>query len=149
MIEPADPNAKIKPSRMYWLIAVLSLVWNSIGCTDFTMTVTRSPGYIAQFPPEVIDWLDSAPTWTTFAWGLGTWGALAGSLMLLARSRWAVEAFAASLAGLAMTQAWQFADDLPESMTTTTDTMISVIIWVTAIVLFAYALLMRRRGVLH
>jgi hypothetical protein len=40
-------------------------------------------------------------------WALGVWGALAGSMLLLLRSRRAVTAFAASLVGLAVSTGYQ------------------------------------------
>jgi hypothetical protein len=39
------------------------------------------------------------PAWMTGVWAIGVWGALAGSVLLLLRSKWAVHVFAASLAG--------------------------------------------------
>lgn len=134
--------------RSFWVVAVLSLLWNAFGCFDFTMTVTRNPAYLAAFPPDVIDWLDAAPTWTLLPWALGVWGALAGSLLLLLRSRRAVPAFAASLAGLAISQAWQLTSGMPASMLGPVNVAITAVIWIIAIALLWYALRMRRAGVL-
>ncbi|MCJ2178165.1 hypothetical protein [Novosphingobium album (ex Hu et al. 2023)] len=136
------------PSWLFWTIAVLSLLWNAFGCMDFAMTVTRNRAYMAQFPPEVINWLDTAPIWTLVPWAMGVWGALTGSLLLLLRSRHAVEAFAISLAGLAVTQIWQAMSGMPESMTTPASTAISVMIWIVALALLWYAARMRAQGVL-
>jgi mannose/fructose/N-acetylgalactosamine-specific phosphotransferase system component IID len=111
--------------------------------------VTRDPDYIAQFPPEMIDWLDVAPVWALMAWALGVWGSLAGSLLLLLRSHWAVVAFAASLVGLAGTQAWQLTSDMPESMTTPASTAFGVVIWIVALALLWYSIRKRMRGVLR
>ncbi|MCT2398890.1 hypothetical protein [Novosphingobium mangrovi (ex Huang et al. 2023)] len=145
----AGMQAAAKASWWFWIIAVLSLLWNAMGCADFTMTVTREPAYIAQFPPEVIDWLDAAPTVSLVVWAMGVWGALAGSLLLLLRSRWAVTAFAVSLAGLAGTLLWQLASDMPASMTTPANVAFSVAIWIVALALLWYAIRMRGRGVLR
>ncbi len=134
---------------MYWVVAVLSLVWNSIGCTDFTMTVTRNPGYIARFTPEMIDWLDAAPAWALATWALGVWSALAGSLLLLVRSQWAVAFFALSLIGLAGNQIWQFESEMPESMVTPASVAISVVIWIVAAGLLWFAIRMRARSFLR
>ncbi|KHK92746.1 hypothetical protein LK12_07385 [Novosphingobium malaysiense] len=133
----------------FWIIAVLSLLWNAMGCADFTMTVTRNSAYLAGFTPEMINWLDSAPTWTLVPWALGVWGALAGSLFLLLRSRWAVAAFAASLIGLAVTQIWQFSSNMPDSMTAPGSVAFTVTIWIVAIALLWYSVRMRRFGVLR
>ena len=85
---------RAKAPTSFWVIAVLSLLWNAFGCFDYVMTASRNPGYLAQFPPEMINFLDSFPYWATAAWALGVWGSLAGSVLLLLRSRYAVHAFA-------------------------------------------------------
>ncbi|WP_313435707.1 hypothetical protein [Novosphingobium sp.] len=78
----------MRTPRHLWIVGVLALVWNAFGCTDFSMTVTRNPEWLAPLSPEMIDWLDAAPSWTIVTWALGVWGGLAGSLLLLLRSRW-------------------------------------------------------------
>lgn len=132
----------------YWLIAVLSLAWNGFGALDFTMTATRDVTWLANVPPELIDWLDSEPTWTIGPWFIGVWAAVAGSLMLLARSRWAVPAFVASILGLAVTHGWEIASDMP-GLTHPANIAIIVAIWAVAIGLLWYAARKRRQGVLR
>ncbi|MCJ2189177.1 hypothetical protein [Novosphingobium beihaiensis] len=141
-------RTQTKPSRRYWGIAVFSLIWNAFGCLDFTLTVTRYPAHMAAFPADMIDWLDAAPTWTLVPWAMGVWGALAGSLLLLVRSRRAVTAFALSLAGLAVHQIWQFTSGMPDSMITPANVVMAVAIWIVALALLWYAVRMRARGVL-
>ncbi|PNU02482.1 hypothetical protein [Novosphingobium guangzhouense] len=135
--------------RAYWLIAVAAVLWNGFGCLDFTMTASRNPAYLAQMPVEVIDWLDSAPTWTLLPWALGVGGGLLGSLLLLVRSRWATSAFAGSILGLAVSQAWQFTVGLPPSMTTPEMLAMSVLIWAIALGLLWFAWDKQRAGVLR
>jgi len=134
---------------LYWVISVLAVLWNAFGCLDFTMTVTRNAAYLSQVPTEIIDWLDSAPSWTLVPWALGTWGALLGSLLLLARSRHAVTAFIASLVGLAISQAWQFSAGMPPSMTTPGMLAMTAMIWVIELGLLWFAWAKRRDGVLR
>ncbi|SFG18729.1 hypothetical protein SAMN05518801_109130 [Novosphingobium sp. CF614] len=133
----------------FWVVAVLSLLWDAFGCLDFTMTVTRNPAYLAQFPPEIIDFIDSFPMWATAVWALGVWGALTGSVLLLLRSRWAVAAFAASLLGLALSTVYQVTADMPEAMTAGVNLVLTLVIWAAAIALLWFAARMRARGVLR
>ena len=142
-------GARTRPGWPFWLIAGLSLVWNAFGCVDFTMTVSRNATYLAQVPPDTIDWLDSAPTWTLVPWTLGVWGAFAGSLLLLLRSRWAVAAFTISLLGLAVNQVWQLLSNMPASMRTPANMGLSAAIWIIAMALLWYAARMQARGVLR
>lgn len=140
---------KMRAGWSFWVIGIVSLAWNVFGCLDFTMTVTRNAAYLAKAPPDMINWLDAAPTWTLVPWALGVWGALAGSLLLLLRSRRAVAAFALSLVGLAVNQIWQFTTNMPPSLLTPASIALTMIIWIVALVLLWYAARMRDRGVLR
>jgi len=144
----ADPAVR-RPGWPYWLIAALALLWNAFGCLDFTMTAARNPDYLAQVPPEVIDWIDGAPTWTMAAWALGVGGGLLGALCLLGRLRWAVAAYVASLLGLAANHAWQFASGMPASMKTPGSLTLMACIWIAALAQLWYAVKKRREGVLR
>ena len=84
------------------------------------------------------------------AWACGVGGALLGSILLLARSRYAVAAFIVSLLGLAVSSLNSYIlNPLPESMMTGAMTIMNLLIWAVAIALLLYALRIRRGGVLR
>lgn len=99
-------NAKPKTPASFWIIAVLSLLWNLFGCYDYLMSKLSPASYFASMGMNADDvaYMAALPAWLTAFWALGVWGSLAGSLLLLARSRHAVAAFALSLIGLAVSQ---------------------------------------------
>ena len=132
-----------------WLVGVLSALWNSVGAFDYTMTQTRNPAYLAQFTPEQLDYFASFPAWATGAWALGVWGAVAGSLLLLFRSRWAVQAFGIALAGLAGTTLFEVTANHPAGLSTTSAWLFLASIWAITALLLWYALRMRARAVLR
>ncbi|WP_068074048.1 hypothetical protein [Novosphingobium lentum] len=131
-----------------WAIGTISLLWNSFGCYDYTMTNLRDAKYLAQFPPEVIGYLDTMPGWLTAFWALGVWGSIAGSVLLLLRSRHAVTAFAVSLLGLAVSQGYQFVTGRPDAMKGSAMLVMTVVIWGALIFFLWYAARMKRQGVL-
>lgn len=143
----ADPaTAKAGTPAHLWIVGILSLLWNAFGATDFLMTNMRNQAWLAQLPPEVIQQIDAYPAWSVIAWGCGTLGALAGSLLLLLRSGLAVHAFALSLAGLAVTTLYQIAVGIygfSGAMLA-----MNLVIWAVAVALLVYALRMKRRGVI-
>jgi len=139
----------VRTPRHLWIVGVLALVWNAFGCTDFSMTVTRNPEWLAPLSPEMIDWLDAAPSWTIVTWALGVWGGLAGSLLLLLRSRWAVAAFTISLLGLAVNQIYPFVSEVPAMLTSPASIGITLVIWAVALFLLWYAVRLRNAGVLR
>ena len=134
-----------------WIVGGLSLLWNAIGGLDYVMTQTRNVEYLAQFNDEQLAFFEGFPIWAEFFWAIGVWGAIAGSLLLFLRSRNAVYAFAASLAGLAVNSVWQFGlsgvdmakvfGGVPMVMT--------ALIWLIAIALLLYARRQKAAGVLR
>ncbi len=134
-----------------WIVGVVSTLWNAIGGLDYVMTQTRNVEYLAQFTDEQRAFFEGFPAWAQFFWAIGVWGAIAGSLLLLLRSRHAVYAFAASLVGLAVNSVWQFGlsgvdmakvfGGVPMVMT--------ALIWLIAIVLLLYARRQKAVGVLR
>lgn len=114
-------SASAKSATLFWVVAVLSLLWNGFGGYDYTMSQTRNAEYISMMGnyDEIVAWMDRFPLWADFGWGLGVWGSVAGSILLLMRSRHAVTAFLVSLVGAAVSFAAQMMNPLPPSMDTT------------------------------
>jgi len=142
--------APVRTPWHFWLLGLLSLVWNGLGGFDYVMVKTHNAAYLAAFPVEQRAWFDSYPVWTNAAWALGVWAGILGSVLLLLRSRWAVHAFLVSFAGLVVMTAWQFGSGtMPESLRTKGDLIFTACLWVVAIFLIWYALRQRARGVLR
>ena len=101
-----------------WIVGGLSLLWSAFGCYDYLMTRIRDTDYLAGMMPGVdprvmLAWVDAFPIWAQAGWGLGVWGGLAGSVLLLMRHRWAVWAFALSLLGAVLGLGYQLAGAPP------------------------------------
>ena len=138
-----------------WIVGVVSLLWNSFGAVDYTMTRTRGAAWIDQMMPGVdgaqfMAYIDGFPIWASIGWGLGVWGALAGSLLLLMRSRHAITAFAASLVGAIAGIGYQLANpvDIPQ-MSEGAAGMMGYVIIIIAAALLWYAWRQKAAGVLR
>jgi len=100
-----------------WIIDSIALLWNAFGCFDYLMTVTANQTYLGKMPADQLAYMNSLPTWLTAMWAIGVWGGLAGSLLLLLRSRYAVWAYALSLIGAVVGMGYQmFMTQQPGSM---------------------------------
>ena len=144
-----DDATRASTPMHLWIVAILGALWNGFGGFDFAMTVTANQAYLAQYEPDVTAYFMKLPTWFVAFWALVVWGGLAGSLLLLARSKHAVTMFAQSLVGLFVTTVYQFIlSPPPADLTTTSRLLIMLLIWAVAIALFLYARDMQRRGVL-
>lgn len=143
---------KAKTPWHLWVVGLVSLLWNAFGAFDFVMTNTQGEAYMrsAGMTQPMIDYFVAMPTWMYGPWILGVWGAVAGSILLLLRSRWAVVAFALSLIGAVVSAIYQKLINpmppLPEAMQTMG--YMSYVIVVIAAFLLWYAWAMRKKGVL-
>lgn len=131
-----------------WVVGILSLLWNAVGCFDYLATKLQLDFYMSRFSEAQLDYFYGFPAWTTIFWALGVWGGLLGSLALLFRSRWAVALFAVSLVGMIVSTAYTvFLSDGLELMGTEA-TVFSAVIFVIGVLLLVYARKMSARGVL-
>ena len=106
----------VKTPWHLWVVGVISLLWSGYGGYDFIMTTTQGETYLraSGFDQAMIDYFIAMPTWMYGPWVLGVWGAIAGSILLLLRSRWAVWAFGLSLIGALGSLLHGFMKPMPE-----------------------------------
>jgi hypothetical protein len=132
-----------------WIVGIPSLLWNAFGSYDYTMTNLHNQAYMAQFPADQLAYFQSLPGWLTAFWALGVWGGLAGSALLLIRSRYAVWAFAVSVIGVIVSFGYQmFATQMPASMKEGAMAFMPLVIFVIAAFLLWYAMRESKAGVL-
>lgn len=142
-------GAKAPPS--FWVIAVMSLIWNAFGGLDYTMTRLRNTDYLSAGgdPQVILVWIDSFPLWAQAGWGLGVWGSVAGSVLLLLRRRQAVWAFALSLVGAVLSLGYQLTHAVPPELDTTAGKVMPVLIIVIVAFLLRFAVVEARKGTLR
>jgi len=138
-----------------WIVGGLATLWNLFGAYDYFMTRTQGAKYIDTMMDTtdgaaIMAYIDSFPIWASAGWGLGVWGGLAGSILLLMRHRWAVLALGLSLLGAVLGLGYQLANpsDIPE-MSESINAVMPWIIIAVALGLFLYARAMRAKGVLR
>ena len=149
MADPTPPSTKTP--WHFWLVGVISVLWNAMGVLDFTMTQAHNEAYLKALTPEQRAYIHGFPLWSVLAWGLGTWGGFIGSLLLLFRRRLAVQLFGASLIGVVLTNIYSYGvSDLLKVMHGGAGMVaFSAVIFVIAVLLFLYARALGRRGVLR
>lgn len=92
-----------KPSKIYWFIVVLGLLWSFGGAYDYWMTVTENAEYMARIPTDTLAYYDSLPIWLMWPWAIAIWGTLLGWVFMLLKRKWAVPTFLVSLISLIVT----------------------------------------------
>lgn len=103
-----------RPTPGFWIVALLGLLWNGFGAYLYTRTSLGDAAMLADAPPAMRDYVATMPIWAHAGWALGIWSSLAGSVLMLARSRRAVGAFWISLVGALVSFAAQGAADVLE-----------------------------------
>ncbi|AKS45519.1 hypothetical protein SAMN05444287_0615 [Octadecabacter temperatus] len=133
-----------------WTVGGLTLAWNAMGAMDYVMTVSRNENYIANFTAERLAFLEAFPTWTMATWALAVWLAVAGSLLLLLRSRFSVPVYLAAFIAMAATSIRNlfFAEVSAVSTMTSFEMLFTVAIIALAIAQWLYARAMFKRDVL-
>lgn len=143
----ADPARK--PPWHLWAVGALGLLWNAYGGFDYFMSKTRGDEYLKAvgMTAEQITYFNAMPAWMTAVWAVGVWGALAGSVLLLIRSRYAVPVFAASLAAYVLSLVYQYLiAPMPASGNSGGMVVMQVVIFAGCVFFLWYARLARQRG---
>ncbi len=134
-----------------WAVGGISLLWNAFGGYDFVMSVTQGETYwrASGMTDAMIAYYIAMPAWMYVPWVLGVWGAVAGSILLLLRSRFAVHAFALSLIGAVISLAYGLMNPMPElPPAMAAMAYMPWVIVVIAAILAWYAWTMGKKGVL-
>lgn len=140
------PPDRAKTPWHLWLAGLLTLPFNAVGVISYTMTKLAMLDDLGM-SAEQIAFMDTYPSWAVALWALGVWGALAGSVLLLLRSRLAVPAMTVATAGLIGTTVYNYAlIDVPQSMQAP---ILDVSIWAVTLFLLFYTRQMAGAGVLR
>ena len=90
-----------KPSIMFWVIVLLGLLWNALGCFNFIMQSIL--GAAADLPLAYKLVIASRPGWVTVAFFIAVFGGALGCVLMLLRRVTARPALFLSLIGVLLT----------------------------------------------
>lgn len=132
-----------------WIVGILALLWNSFGAFDYLATQLELDFYMKAFSEEQLAYFYGFPSWAVAAWAFGVWGAVAGSVGLLLRKKWAMWAFAVSLVGMAVSSIHTMLLTDGVKLMGPGAVVMTLVIWAIAVFLLVYAWTMAKRGVLR
>lgn len=81
----------------YWVVAVIALLWNLLGCTAFLMEIFAQEAMMESWTEKQKDWAHSIPRWIYFVYAIAVTTGVAGSICLLMRKTWSVPLLAISV----------------------------------------------------
>jgi hypothetical protein len=96
----AAPSDVTTPTRAYWIISSVALIWNLIGVMTYLMSVTMSPEALNAMPEAERALYTTIPAWATSAYAIAVFGGTLASVALLLRKAWATPVFVVSLVGI-------------------------------------------------
>ncbi|MEQ8771998.1 MAG: hypothetical protein RIC51_04065, partial [Erythrobacter sp.] len=149
-------GARARTPWHVWVVGVIGLLWNGGGgAANYLEVKQASPEFFAQqaemlgTTPEVVsDYFANYPLWADIAYGFGVWGAVAGSVLLLLRSRFAGLAFALSAIGFVFGVVYQLVAPLEGLSAGVFFWGFNAVIFSTIIGQWLYARWMAKAGVL-
>ena len=150
MVDTTTPPPKT-PGHLR-VIGVLSLLWNSIGALDFTMTLLRNETYLKDFTPEQRAYFSGFPFWALLTWGIATWGSFVAAGSLLGRKPLAVQLYLVSTICMVATNVYSYvlSDGLKVMGAHASSAVVfSGVIFVVSVLEVIYARAMHRRGMLR
>ncbi|MEP6786660.1 MAG: hypothetical protein ABI898_13125 [Sphingomonadales bacterium] len=97
-----------KPPTWFWVVAVLAVLWECMGCVSYLREVTMTPAALAALPAAQRDLWLMMPSWLFGVFAIAVWLGLAGGVTLLLRRRIARTLFAVSLVAIVVQFGWVF-----------------------------------------
>lgn len=93
---PSNQNQH-KPSRAFWAISTIALIWNLIGVAMYLASVTISPEALSAMTPEQRALYSDVPILITSSYAIAVFSGTLACVLLLLRKTLAVIVFAVSL----------------------------------------------------
>jgi len=129
-----------------WVVAILTLLWNGAGAVTIALA---QMGNRLDMDPSEVAYYAAQPRWFVLATDIATVLPIVAAVALLLRSRSAVWLFLLSLVLIVLNNAYEVA--VGTSLTLKDDgwRMLTIAIVVIALLQFAYARMLGKRGVLR
>ena len=97
-----------KPNVVYWIIAVIALIWNVMGVNQYLQQAYRTDAFMAELNAAQIEFLNNSPSWVTAAFAIAVFAGVLGCIGLLLRKKWANLVFLLSLLAVIAQQIYHF-----------------------------------------
>ncbi len=142
-------DTALKTPWHLWAAGVIGILWYLNGGYDFSSTILREPSYTAYFSQETHDFYDAMPWWAITAWGAAEVFGIAGGILLLLKSRFAMHAFVAATISIFINLIYNFVLADAGKALGPTAIYFEAFVITSTILFLVYAYWMRTRGVIH
>lgn len=89
-----------KPPVWFWIIAVVSLIWNGMGVMQYLGQAYNTESFRSQYTAEQLEIISNTPSWAIAAFAVAVFAGLLASVLLLLKKKFAYSLFLLSLLGI-------------------------------------------------
>ncbi|MFT5078728.1 MAG: hypothetical protein ACI825_001058 [Planctomycetota bacterium] len=140
-------NTYSKPTKGFWIIAIIALLWNLMGTVQFLSSTVLKDLLYETLNDTQIALFENLPSWYYIVFGIAVITGVLGSILLLMRKKLAVLLFTISLIAVSIQMIyWMFATDVIDVYGTTDALTMPIIVIITALVLLMYSRSVARKG---
>ncbi len=86
-----------KPSTLFWIIAIVLLLWNLMGASAFIVDTFFTDTLAGTYNEEQMNAINATPIWSKVLYGISTIGGLVAAILLITRKTSAIKVYAISL----------------------------------------------------
>ncbi|WP_374957744.1 hypothetical protein [Gilvibacter sp.] len=97
-----------KPTALFWVIAIVALVWNIFGVLAYLGQAFMTEETLKMLPTAEQELYAATPSWVTAAFAIAVWFGLLGAIALLIKKRFAYPLFLLSLLGVIGQQVYSY-----------------------------------------
>jgi len=135
-----------KPTILFWVVAVLGLLWNLMGVSAFVFDMMVSPDQLAEMEDFRREYYENNPIWNKAAYGIATICGALGCLGLLLRKPWAEWMFTLSLIALLLNNVYTWLISNAAEYASGTEMGLSVAVVIIALGLWYFSKLSKSKG---
>ncbi len=89
-----------KPNALYWIVAIIALVWNGFGVLNYIGQAYLTDETKAAMTEAQIELIENRPAWATAAFAIAVFAGALGALVMFFRKKLAYFLFVLSLLGV-------------------------------------------------
>ena len=89
-----------KPTKLFWLISTLALIWNLIGVFNYLTQAFMTDEILASLPQDQQLMYQEVPAWVTAAFAVAVFSGTIGAVLMLLKKKIATTFFILSFIGI-------------------------------------------------
>ena len=142
-------SSAVKPTKAFWIISVVFLLWNAFGCFLYYQDVTMTDAaYAATYGDAMAAVRPLYPAWGIAAYAVAVWGGLLAAILLLLRKKIAAPLFILSLICAVISFAGGMLNEEIRAASGSTGWIMPVIVTAIGVIEVLFSRSMRGKGVL-